>query len=310
MKHYERELERFLHMYVKSRSILLREEPHAYASRIFELFSLLFFPSTEVNFLEGLKEKALYNLWSIVMSNTLGSVDKSKDTISDSLQVVTKYRYKMNYSGKTESGQIMHDLIQRFYNLPSGPNRKIAEELLFLDLARVINGFDYERIIQKNDMITTLSEYMECGAVTADLRIFLDIDIAIFPYNLNLYTIGEIRKAYRWFNLAFLLSSDIAAFEREFFVEESCNAVILYGQERGVFPRNVFRTERAYKKRLYERVTPSLIDDIENKGRVYLDKSVECLEKIREIDMSGITRGFTSLFEDYLKQRTSSPPAT
>ena len=310
MKQYERELERFLHMYVKSRSILLREDPHTHASRIFELFSLLFFPSTEVNFLEGLKEKALYNLWSIVMSNAIGSVDKSKDTISDSLQVVTKYRNKMNYSGKTESGQIMHDLIQRFYNLPSGPNRKIAEELLFLDLARIINEFDYERIIQKNDMITTLSEYMECGAVAADLRIFLDIDIAIYPYNLNLYTIGEIRKAYRLFNLAFLLSSDIAAFEREFFVEESCNAVILYGQERGVLPRNVFRTERGYKERLYERVTPSLIDDIEDKGREYLNKSVECLEKIREVDMSGIRRGFTSLFEDYLEQRTSSPPAT
>jgi hypothetical protein len=302
MKGCRKELERFLEFYVKSRSISsVNEDSLVLTSKMFEFFSLLSFPSTEDTFLEGLKEKSLQSLWGIVTGNAVESADKGEEAISDCLQVVTKYRNRMNFSGKTEPGQVMHDFIQRFYNLPSGMNKKIAEELLFLDLTRILNGFDHQRIVQEND--TTLSEYMEFGAVTGDLRIFLDIDIALYPYNLNLSTIGNLRKAYKLFSLAFKLSTDIAAFEREFFVERSHNAVTLYGQERGVLPRDVLRTEREYREHLYKCVIPPLITDIEAKGREYLSKSVECLKRTSEIDMGSIAAGFTSLFEGYLEQK-------
>lgn len=308
MKGYMKELGRFLEMYVNTRSIsFLREDPHAFASRIFKFFTSLFFPSTEDHFLEGLKEKALHNLWNTVIDDIIEYTDKGKDNIFDSLQVITKYRNGMNFNGKTESGQIMHDFIQRFYNLPSEPNKKIAEELLFLDLTRILNAFDHERIIQENNTTNTLSEYMEFGAATIDLRIFLDIDIAIYPYNMNPSTIGDLRKAYKWFSLAFKLSSDIATFEREFFAEKSHNAVILYGQEQGVLPRDVLRADTEYKERLIEHVIPALMVDIEDKGREYLSRSIECLEKINEIDMNGITKAFNTLFENYPGQKAFSP---
>jgi len=308
MKGYMREFEKFLHMYVNSRSISLQEDPCVLASKIFEFFSLLTFPHTEDHFLEGLKGKALHTLWCIIIDDIIENTDDGKESISDSLKVVTKYRNRINFSGKTEYGHIMHDFIQRFYNLSSGPNRKIVEELLFLDLLRVLSGFEYERIIQKNDMLITLPEYMEYGAVTTNLRVFLDIDIATYPYNMNLFTIGNLRKAYKWFNLAFRLGSDIATFEKEFFVEKPHNAVIFYGQEKGVLPRRICRTERKYRERLYERVIPSLVDDVKDKGREYLSKSVECLEKINEIDMGGTAKAFKLLFENYLGQSIFSPP--
>jgi hypothetical protein len=311
MKGCMKEFEKFLKLYIKSRSIsLLREEPHVFASRIFTFFSSLSFPHTEDHFLEGVKGKALHCLWSAVTNDILNNTDKSEEHISDSLQVVTKYRNGMNYSGKTESGQIMHDFIQRFYNLPSGPNRKIAKELLFLDLTKIINGFDYERVIQENDATNTLSEYIEFGAVTIDLRVYLDIDIALYPYNMNPSTIGDLREAYKWFSLAFKLSSDITNFEREYFAQRSCNAIILYGKEKGVLSRDIFRADVEYKENLYERVTPALIIDIEDKGREYLSKSIECLEKLHEMDMRGIAETFITIFENHLVQKTFSPPGT
>ena len=311
MKEYAEELGNFLGEYVNTHHIsFLREEPYSFASRIFKLFSFLFFPSTEDHFLDGLKGKALNCLWNVVMDDIIEYTDKGKENIFDSLQVVTKHRNGMNYDGKTESGQTMYDLIQQFYTLPSGPNRKIAEELLFLDLARVINGFDYERIIQENKTTNTLSEYMEFGVVAADLRIFLDIDITIYPYNMNLSTIGDLREAYKWFSLAFKLSSDIATFEREYFVEKSHNAVILYGQEKGVLPRDILWADREYKDQLFKHVIPPLMGDIENKGRGYLSKSKECLDRISEINTSRLATAFVSLFENYPGQETYSPPAT
>ena len=310
MKDHTKELGEFLETYVDIRPIpFMREDFHALASRISTFFSSLFFPHTEDYFVEGLKTKALHCLFNVVIDDIIEYTHRGKDNIFDSLQVVTGYRNGMSFNGKTESGQIMHDFIQRFYRLPLGPNKKSAEELLFLDIVRNLNGFDYERINQNKGTANTLSEYLEFGAVTFDLRAYLDIDIALYPYDLSPPTIGDLREAYRWFNLAFRLSSDIATFEREFFIEKSNNAVILYGQEKSLLPSDVLRADQEYKKQLCACVTPSLKGDIEDKGREYLGKSVECLEKISEIDMSGIARAFTSLFENYPGQRTFSPPS-
>lgn len=310
MKDYTRELGRFLEMYVNTCPIsFLREDPQAFSSRIFKIFSSLFFPCTEDHFIDGLKAKALLSLWNIVIDDIIEYTDKGKDNIFDSFQVVTTYRNGMNFNGKTESGQIMYDFIQRFYSLPSGLNRKIAEEVLFLDILRALNGFDYERINQENGAVNTLCEYLEFGAVTIDLRVYLDIDIAIYPYDLNPSTIGNLREAYKWISLAFRLSSDIADFEREFFVEKSNNAVIFYGQEQGMLPRDVLQADTEYKERLFNHVIPALMIDLEDKGREYFSKSIECLDKISEIDMGGIAQAFTSLFENYPGQRTFSSPA-
>lgn len=311
MKDYTKELGRFLEMYVNTRPIsFLREDPHSLASRIFSFFSSLFFPCAEDCFIDGLKAKALLSLWNIVIDDIIEYTDKGKDNIFDSFQVVTMYRNGMNFAGKTVSGQIMNDSIQRFCRLPSSLNKKIAEEVLFLDILRALNGFDYERINQENGTVNTLCEYLEFGAVTIDLRVYLDIDIAIYPYDLNLSTIGNLREAYKWFSLAFKMSADIATFEREYFSEKSHNAVTLYGQEKGVLPKDIFRVDREHKEYLYKSVIPSLMNDIEDKGREYLSKSIECLDKISEIDTSGIATAFSAIFENYPGQRTYSPPVT
>ena len=309
MKDYAKELGRFLEVYVNTNSISFwREDPHVFASRIFTFFSSLFFPCTEDHFLEGLKEKALNSLWVLVLDDIIEYTGEGKDNIFDSLQTLTKYRDGMDFSGKTETSQIMHDFIQRFYSFPSGPNKRIAEELLFLDIAREINAFNYERINQESNTANTLCEYMEFGAATFNMRVPLDIDIALYPHNLNPSLIGELREAYKWSGLALKLSSDIATFEREFFVEESNNAVILYGQEKGVLPRDIFKVDQGHKESFYESAIPLLMNDIEEKGRECLSKSIGCLDKISEIDMGGIAQAFTSLFENYPGQRTYSSP--
>ncbi len=309
MKDYSEDLGNFLEEYVNARSIsFLREEPHVLASRISTIFSSLFFPSTENHFLDALKEKALYELFITVIDDTIEYTDRGKENIFDSLQVITKYTNGVNYNGKTESGQIIHEFIQRFYSPPSGPNKKVAEELLFLDLINVLNGFEYERIIQENSMVGTLSEYVEFGAITLDMRVPLTIDISIYPFDLNPSIIGDLREVYKLFGLALRLSSDIATFEREFFIEKSHNAVILHGQEIGVLPKDVLQTDREYKEQLYESVIPSLMSDIEEKGREYLHRSLECLEKIDEIDITHISAAFTSIFENYPGPRMFSPP--
>ena len=300
MNDYTKKLGEFLEEYISIHSISFsREDPKAFASRIFKAFSPFFFPPGEANILEGLKEKALCSLWNVVIDDVIEYTDRGGDNILDSFEVLIESKKGKNFKAKTEAGQIMNDFIQRFYGLPSGPNKKISEELVFLDLIRILNGFDYERIIHENDTMGTLSEYMEFGALTIDLRTFLDIDIAIHPFELSIPTIGDIREAYKWFGMAFKLSSDIATFEREYFVEASQNAIILYGQEKGLLPRDVLRAGRKYKEQLFEEVIPLLMSEIGDKAKEYLSKSMKYLDSISEIDTSSISTAFKSMCEKY-----------
>ncbi len=311
MKDYTEELGIFLTEYVDTHSVSFqREESYNLASRLSKIFSFFSFPSTEDTFFEGLKCKALYSLWNNLIDDTIEYTDKGKENIFDSLHVITEYRKGMHFKGKTESGQVIYDFIRKFHNLPSGANKKVHENFVFLDLMRILNGFDYERIIQESNSVGTLTEYLEFGAVTIDVRIILDIDIALYPYNMNPSTLGYLREAYKWFSLALKLSSDIATFEREFFVEKSHNAILLYGQENGVLPRDVLHADTDYKEQLFERAIPALIVDIKDKGREYLKISLACLEKLNDIDTSGIAEAFNILFENYPGQKTFSPPVT
>lgn len=309
MKDYTEELGIFLEEYIDTRSVsFLREESYNLASRLSKTFSFFSFPSTEDTFFEGLKCKALYSLWNNLIDDIIEYTDKGEENIFDSLHVITEYRKGMNFTGKTESGQVIYDFIRGFHSLPSGANKTVHKDLVFLDLMRILNGFDYERIIQESNSGGTLSEYMEFGAVTIDVRIILDIDIALYPYDMNPYTLGYLREAYKWFSLALKLSSDIATFEREFFVEKSHNAVLLCGQENGVLPRDVLHADTDYKEQLFERVIPALMVDIKNKGREYLKISLACLEKLNDIDTSGIAEAFNILFENYPGQKAFSHP--
>lgn len=312
MRDYTEELEVFLETYVNTHSFsFVREEPRAFASRLHKIFSLFSFPSTEELFFEGLRVKTLYSLWNVVIDDITDYTERGIDNILDCLQILIKSRRRKNFRGKTDAGQIICDIVQHFHNLPSGPNKNIAEDLLFLDLMRILNGFDYERIIHENhrDWMGTLPEYMEFVTVITDVRVFLDIDIAIYPNNLSLSTIGDLRGAYRWFEMAVRLSSDIATFDREYFTEASHNAVILYGQEKGHLPRNVLKVDKKHKEQLFETVIPSLMSEIREKGEEYLSRSKECLKKIDEIDTSNISRAFEIMFEKYPGQIDFAPPS-
>lgn len=311
MKDYTKEIGVFLEKYIKTHSIsFFREDPHAFASRVSTAFSSFFLETTEECFIKGLKEKALYSLWNTCLDDIIEYTDKGKKNIFDSLESLIVSRKGENFKGETISGRIMYDFIQQFYGLPSGPNKKISEELMFLDLFRILNGFDYERIANENDPMGTLSEYMEFGIVTTDVRVFLDIDIALYPYQMDFSTIGELREAYRWFDMAIRLSGDIATLEREFFEETSQNAVILYGRKKGMLPKDILKVERTQKEELLEKIIPSLVIEIEKKGKEYLIKSMKCLEKIDMLETRHISAFFEKTFKAYPWHKDFSPPST
>jgi hypothetical protein len=310
MTDYTDEIGDFLEEYIKIHSIsFLREDPHTFASRVSKAFSVFFLETTEDNFVKGLKEKALYSFWNTRIDDIIEYTERGKENILDSLGVLIAFRKGENFSGQTTSSRIMYDFMQRFNDLPLGPNKKISKELIFLDLVRVLNGFDYERIVQENDMMSTLAEYMEFGTVITDVRVFLDIDIALYPHKLGLSTIGDLREAYRWFEMAVKLSSDIATFEREYFIEASHNAVILHGCEKGLLPTDVLTNEDVDKEKIFRTIIPSLMKEIEDKGREYLSKSVSCLDKVVEVNTSRISDFFEKTFQEYPWQRNFSPPS-
>ncbi len=300
-KEYTREVGTFLEEYIANHSLsFLRDDPHTFVSRLSTVFEP-FFPSQLV---EGLKQKALYCLWNIVIDDSIEYLDTGKDSVRESLKALERAK---DFDGKTEAGHIMHDFIHRFYTLPSGPNRTIAEQMLFLDLTRVINGFDYERIVHQYAM-GTLCEYLEYGTATADVRVFLDIDVAIHPHKVCASSLGKLREACRWFGMAVKMSSDVATFEREFFIEKSQNAVVLYGQEKDLLPKDVLTAERATKEQFFEEVVPELMDAVKDKGRGYLSHCMTCLKEIHEVNTEMIAAAFTSTFEEYPGERTFSPP--
>lgn len=309
MKDYARELETFMERYINKHPVsFLRDDPLTFTSRHLKIFSVLFFSSEDEVAREGLEEKLLYSLWNNVIDDIIEYTEGGRENILQSFEALVVSEKGEKFIGKTEAGQIMHDLMHRFHALPSGPNKKIAGELLVMDLTRIVNGFDYERIIHENDTMGTLSEYMEFGAVTIDARVLLDIDVSIYPYNMDLSIIGDLREAYKWFGLAFKLSSDIATFEREFFEEISQNAVILLGQEKGLLPKNVLQAELKYKERLFEDIIPSLMNEIKEKAEEYFFRSMKYLEKIDEVNTSHISSAFESMLREYPGPRNFPPP--
>ena len=296
-----KEVGTFLKEYINECGLsFLRDDPDTFVSRLSTVFTP-FFPSPFL--VEGLKQKALYCLWNIVIDDTIEYLNTGEDSIKESLKALTGAQ-----GSKTEAGQIMHDFIHRFYSLPLGPNKTISESLLFLDLARIINGFDYERIVH-NHAVGALREYLEFGTATADVRVFLDIDVALHPHKVCTASLCALREACRWFSMAVKMSSDVATFEREFFVEKSQNAVILCGQKEGLLSEDVLTADYAQKKQLFEEIIPVLMDTVKSKGRKYLSHSMACLKGVKEIDTDAIAAAFNQTFEEYPGERTFSPPS-
>ena len=310
MKNHSKELGAFLERYVSAHSIsFLREDPRDFAHRVLKILSTLYMECRESTLFDVLKVKLLNGLWNNVMDDIIEYTDKGKHNIIESLEALIKSRKGENFNGETETGQIMYNFIKGFYNLPLGPNKEISEELIFLDIVRVLNGFDYERIVHENDTIGTFSEYMEFAAATADLRIFLDIDIAVYPDSLSLSTIGDLREAYRWFDHSLRLISDIASFEREYFVEKSQNSVILLGQKKKVLPRDILNADHTYKEQLFKDAIPSVTKEIEGMAKEYFSTSLKYLHKVSEVDVTPISEGFRLLFEEYPWHIDFSPPS-
>jgi hypothetical protein len=308
MEELNEEIGKFLKEYVDASSIsFLREDPYGFASKLQRLFSILHISQQE-NSLDALKTKTLFCLWNNILDDLIEYTDKGKQNVLESLQICMLLRKGKDSIVRTETGQIMHDFIQHFYKLSFGPNKEISEELLFLDLVRMINGFDYERIVHENDTIGTLPEYMEFATATVDLRIMLDIDIAIFSRSLKLQTIGDLRQAYKFFDYSLRLSSDIASFKREYYVEKSQNSVILYGQEKKKLQRNILQANKAEKEKMFKNVIPSLMDKIKEKAEKYLTKSLTCLNRIEEIETDHISKAFKSMLEEYPWYDDFSPP--
>lgn len=108
--------------------------------------------------------------------------------------------------------------------------------------------------------------------------------------------------------MAVKMSSDVATFEREFFVEGSQNAVILCGQEEGLLSKDVLTAERAQKEQLFEDVIPVLMETVEGKGRHYLSHCMACLKEIDGVNTDAIAAAFKATFEEYPGERTFSPP--
>jgi hypothetical protein len=83
--------------------------------------------------------------------------------------------------------------------------------------------------------------------------------------------------------------------------------VILYGQKKKLIPRNILGAEPKRKEQFLEDVIPSIVNEIEKKGKEYLSESIEYLDRVNEIDTRHISKAFKSMFEKYPGQRTFSP---
>ena len=296
----EEELGAFLEEYVSAHSIsTVRKDPRVFASELFRIFSPLALPGIEKYAEGGVKEKTLYALWNVILDDTIEYTELGEEAVLDSFQALVRFKYGGKFTGKTEAGRIMHDLHHQLRALPHGSNGTTAEEVLFMDLTRILNGFDYERIIRGKESLGSMEEYMEFGAVTIDIRVLLDIDILLYPSRLPPSTIRELRKSYKLFSLAFRLVSDLASFEREYFIENSHNAVVLHGIENGLLPPDILRAERAYKEQLLEDHISPLMDEIDRRAKTYLSRSREVLEEIPGLDLDDVSAAFTSMIREY-----------
>ena len=311
MKKYIPELAQYLEKYLSIRSIsFIRVDPQTFVSMIHMMFTPFSPGIDEKDLMRGMKQKVLYCLWNTVIDDTIEYTADGSRAIKETLTILSQTTNEdALQKPETEAGLIMQDFIQEFHEFPLNPNTLLSRELMFLDLVRVINGFDYERLIHEHSTMGTLSEYMEFSTATIDLRIFLDIDLAVYGDLLKSSTIGDLRQAYHWFDIAIKLSSDIATFQREFMVEASHNAIILQGQQDGSLPRDILKAGSEYKAQ-FETKIPPLVNQIKKKGRKYLIRSLDYLEKIDELDTTEIAAVFKNSFEKYPGMKTFSYPGS
>lgn len=309
MKKYVPDLVRYLESYLSDRSIsFVRVDPQTFISMIHMMFTPFSPGFNEKDLMRAMEQKILYCLWNTVIDDTIEYTAEGSKAVTETLALLSQITQgNILHEPQTEAGLIMQDFIKGFQNLPSYPNSPLSRELMFLDLVRIINGFDYERIIHEHSMMGTLSEYMEFSTATIDLRIFLDIDLAVYSKPLQSSVIGDLRQAYHWFDLAIKLSSDIATFHREFMIEASHNAVILQGQQDGSLPRDILEAGNEYKIQ-FDTMIPSLMNQIRKKGRKYLIRALDHLGEINELDTTEIASVFKKSFEKYPGMRTFSYP--
>lgn len=296
-------VQEFLSSYVKEHSVpLQREHPREFAIRLVRTFTLFTLPLVpDILAVDSLKIKCLYGLWNTVIDDRIDCDQEGKEDLIDTINVIRECFSGKEIHSKTVTGHIMKSFLDMFLAFPEGLNNDTARELLLLDLLRITNAFNYERIALTNDNIVTLTEYMEFSTSTIDARPLLNIDLALIQKKIDPTTIGILREVYRLFGLAFRFFNDLATLEREFYSEKSLNSVILYGIEKGVLPLNVLHMPDKDKKSIYEKKIPLLYDDMREQISRCKQQVISKASYITEIDVNSIVEQF-----DLLVERASS----
>lgn len=303
-------MEEFLDSYVKRNSIPFRRgTPRKFAAWLVKVFNLFTLPPIRDSPIDNVFEvKCLYGLWNVVIDDRIDCDHDGREDLIDIISVVQRGLSGESMYARTASGQIMKDFLERFFAFSKGANSAVAKEFLFLDLLRVINAFDYERIVLTNSSIVTLPEFMEFSTSTVDVRCMLDIDLALIQEKIHPRTIGKLREVYKILGMAFRLFNDLVSLEREFYTENSLNSVILSGIEKGILPRNVLSLPNGEKTRIYREDIPLLYEDIWAQIDLHKKNAVSRISQITEMNLDSIARSFDTIVErvsseGYIKDR-------
>lgn len=274
-----------------------------FATRLVETFSLFTLPLVP-DFLvqDALKVKCLYGLWNTVLDDRIDCDHAGRDYLTDTLGVVYCGFSAGKMHPRSVTGSIMKDILKRFLQFPEGPNTHTAREFFFLDLFRTINAFTYEYITVTNHNIVTFSEYMEFSTSTIDVRCILDIDLALIQDKIHPATVGNLRELYKLFGTIFRLFNDMATLEREVYSESSLNAVILYGIEKGILPRNILYKPDEEKRKIHRESIPQLSQTIEALIEHCKQMAISKISHITEMDLEPMAKTFDLLIESVSRE--------
>ncbi|MBU7024536.1 MAG: hypothetical protein HXS40_10260, partial [Theionarchaea archaeon] len=216
-QHVVKETKEFLSSYVERFSVpLRRERPGKFATRLINSFALFTLPLIPDDlFSQSLKIKCLYGLWNAILDDRIDCDQEGQEEIIDTLAIVNGFFRNKSVKWSTSTGHVMFDFLDLFSRIPSGPNTQIARDFLCFDLLRITNAFNYERIVQDEANMTTLTEYMEFSPSTIDPRALIDVDLGFAVTGISPHTIAAIREIFMFIGIALRLSNDILTLTRE-----------------------------------------------------------------------------------------------
>ncbi len=169
--------------------------------------------------------KNVYTLWNI-------TVDDELDRAHSNTELNACFDFIATNNTSLKSTFLLEIMLAEL-----GEYSEMAKQ----DILEMLTAFNFEFLINSQPYIANTQDYIRYSTMTASIKYFLLVDLALSNIRLSNAEFGALRNGYHHFSTAIKLSSDLGSFQREITEEKNLNyPLILLIEKDKVAPNKIF----------------------------------------------------------------------